>query len=348
MKHSGWLPVFLLLSVGVILGACGQVAQAPPETATERSISPTPEAAAELPLQPTPTTITLPSPTPEATACKKIAFVMTSSAPDGGQDIYTICPDGNGLARLTDHPAGDFSPVWSPDGDRIAFVSDRSGAGQVYVVQADGGDPAQVTFDFENSAPIWLPDGEHIAVLTTDGAGLWWWRIAALDGPGEIVQWSEPSYDFFYPTPAWSPDGSQIAYMSLEEQKLRNDGASQIHVRDAAGGNDRALTADTWANVKPTWSPDGRMLAFLSERDGTFNSYALYVIDVDGSDLRRLTEPHYDAESPVFSWSPDGEQIAISSLLDGQIYIVSVADGSMRPLYPAQDGEDLSSPSWQP
>ena len=265
----------------------------------------------------------------------------------GGQDIYTVCPDGSDLTRLTDHPAADFSPAWGPPGTgQLAFASDRSGVSQVYVMDAAGGASTQITFDDANSAPIWLPDGAHIAVLTTDGAGFWWWRIVALDGSGEIEQWSEPSYDFFYQTPAWSPDGSQLAYMSLVEQQARNDGSAQIHVRALTGGNDRALTTDTWANFKPIWSPDGNKLAFLSERDGIYNSFALYVIAVDGSDLRRLTEPLYD-EGATFSWAPDGSQIAISGGFEGQITIVSLADGSMQTLNPAGEGEHWTAPTWE-
>lgn len=141
-------------------------------------------------------------------------------------DIYTVCPDGSQLRNLTNDPFSDSHPAWSPDGTRIAFGSARTGHGQVYVMDAGGGNLAQITRDYDNDFPIWLPGGKEIAVRSTDGDGLWWWRVVTLENQA-VSLYSEPSYDFFFQTPAWSPDGRQVAYMSLVEQQQRNDGSSQ-------------------------------------------------------------------------------------------------------------------------
>lgn len=101
-----------------------------------------------------------------------------------------------------------------------------------------------------------------------------------------ITKMTEPSYDFFFQTPAWSPDGQKLLTMSLVEQSIRNDGSSQIHISNADGSDERTLTANIWANINPAWSPDGQKIAFLSEMDGTYNNFALYSMNPDGSDQK--------------------------------------------------------------
>lgn len=277
-------------------------------------------------------------------SCKRIAFVLSDA---NGQDIYSICPDGSGLKNLTNSDEDDFAPAWSPDGTRLAFVSNRTGSSQVFLMQEDGSAQTALTSDYQNDDPIWLPDGNRLAVRTSDGSGLWWWRMFNLKD-GNITDLTEPSYDFFFRKQVWSPDGKKIAYMSLREQAERNDGSSQIHIMNTDGSEDQALTSDIWANISPAWSPDGEWIAFLSERDGTYNSFALYVIRVDGRKLKRLTEPVY-TESAVFSWSSDGTQIAIADLFHVEgISIIDVKNRKVTLLSGLTKKGIGLSPSWQP
>lgn len=276
--------------------------------------------------------------------CSKIAFAMLDNS---NFEIFTVFPDGSQLAKLTDDPAEDIQPAWSPDGAKIAFTSNRSGSNQIYLASAESGSPIQLTSDQQNDLPVWLPDGKQLAFRTNDGSGLWWWRIINLE-TSSVIRFSEPSYDFFSQTPAWSPDGQRMAYMSLVEQQARNDGSSQIHVKNIDGTNDVALTNDIWANVSPVWSPDGKRIAFLSERDGTYNQFALYVMDDDGSNVIKLTQVVY-SESVTYTWSPDGRQIAIGNdNLFGGIYIIDVETGALKELLDVAGKNNISSPSWQP
>lgn len=322
------LPIILLLAL--LLVACGKVKDA----ANDLSITPvvSPETTSQV------------TPTPVGD-CNKIALVITDGV---NSDIHTVCPDGSNLVNITNEWLADFDPAWSPDGRRIAFASTRAGAAsQIYIMDADGKYPQRLTEDYDNDHPIWLPDGTRVAFRTHDGNGSWWWRTYNLD-THEITKYSVPSYDFFFQTPAWSPDGLYLAYMSLVEQQERNDGSSQIHVKNLVDGSDTALTNDIWANIKPTWSHDGQRIAFFSERDGTYNLFGLYIMNRDGSGLRSLTKPEF-SEEVMCTWSPDGSEIAVgNSAVMRNVFIVDVMTGEVRTLLELPEGITASSPAWQP
>lgn len=299
-------------------------------------------------IEATPTYQLLPTPseTPQTQqGCKKIALVLTDGA---NSDIYTVCADGTELVNLTDQWLADYDPAWSPDGKRIAFATMRSdNASHIYIMDADGKFPQRLTEDYENTRPIWLPNGHQIAFRTYDGETLWWWRIFDLD-TYQVTDLTSPSEDYFYPAPAWSPDGQNLAYMSLVEQEARNDGSSQIHVKNLSNSIDKALTNDIWANISPFWSKDGQRLGFFSERDGTYDLFALYVINLDGSGLQRVTEPEFSVDV-VGSWSPDGQEIALGNSAEMRnIFIVEVETGVVRKLLELPDEVTASSPAWQP
>lgn len=279
--------------------------------------------------------------------CKKIAFSMANTLPHEDPAIYTVCPDGSGLSRLTHNPGADDAPAWSPDGDQIAFQSNRSGSAQVYTMSADGRRLVQRTSDAENSWPVWLPDGNSIAFRTTDGQGLWWWRTLDLE-TGSIQSLTAPSFDFFFQTPAWSPDGKKLAVMSLAEQAQRNDGSSQIHVQNVDSSGNVALTNDIWANINPVWSSDGTRLAFLSERDGVYNTFALYVMAFDGSNVRRLTPPLFGESDASYDWSPDDREIAVCNRMTGSLSIIDLVTGREKQPLALKDGDRIISLSWQP
>ncbi len=281
-------------------------------------------------------------------SCSRIAYVRYDSKHNILPDIYTVCPDGSQPVQLTDDPADDVMPSWSPDGQKIAFASDRIGQYQIFVMDANGSHVEQLTDDQQNDLPMWLPDGKSIAFRTTDGQGLWWWRAIDLKSR-KLTALSDPSYDFFFQKQAWSPDGKKIAYMSMQEQADRNDGSSQIHVRNADGSGDMALTDNIWENANPVWSPDGKQIAFLSEMHGEYNIFALYVMQADGSHVRQLSQPIYGDVYTSYSWSPDGKYIIISDINTSRLKIIAVADGSVRDLVPAGDsGVSYGDPSWQP
>jgi Tol biopolymer transport system component len=170
-------------------------------------------------------------------------------------------------------------------------------------------------------APAWSRDGRTIVFVSwRDGNGEVYAMEADGSGPQNLTQ--HPAKDV---RPAWSHDGRRIAFVS------RRDGNSEIYVMDPDGSRKRNLTRDRAIDDYPTWSPDGRRIAFLrgrlySNNPGglgvhRFYGYHLYVVNADGSGLRRLTFNPKGTYHYQLVWSPDGRTIYVGR------YLVST-DGS--------------------
>jgi len=227
------------------------------------------------------------------------------------QNQQTTSSGGNTPIRLTQDPGNDWNPVWSPDGQRIAFESDRDGNFESYVMSADGSNPTRLMQD-SGRGPVWSPDGQRIAFIDARDGNLEIYVID-VDGSNLIRLTQNASNDLF---PTWSPDGQRIAFSS------DRDGNSEIYVMSADGSNLIRLTqnAGDW-NWFPTWSPDGQRIAFVSDRDGNLE---IYVMSADGSNPIRLMQDPGNDRDPA--WSPDGQRIAFVSDRDGndEIYVIDV------------------------
>ena len=182
--------------------------------------------------------------------------------------------DGSNQTRLTDNAAYDFHPSWSPDGQKIAFYSDRDGDYDVYVMNADGSDVVKLTDNTViDVVPSWSPDGQKIAFMSNrDGDA----EVYVMNADGSnVVRLTNntlPVYDDF---PSWSPDGNKIGFTSTR------DGNREIYVMDPDGSNQTRLTDNAADDSHPSWSPDGQKIAFHSNRDGDAE---VYVMNADSSD----------------------------------------------------------------
>jgi uncharacterized protein (TIGR02145 family) len=236
----------------------------------------------------------------------------------------------------------------SDDGEigEIAFVSERDGIAQIYLMNADGSEQRPLTQASQDHwYPHWSPDGERIAFHSHQSNNVW--SIYTIDAQGGDLQrlTHEEAHDA---GPVWSPDGAPGG------AQLAFDRDFDLWIMDVDGSNLRRITDDPGIDGHADWSPDGSHIVFTSERDGNPELYIMDVVSAEpgSGDLRRLT---YDDGGDWWpDWSPDGTMIAFKSDRDGdfEIYVMAVPDGpdvdgtALRQLTDndAEDGE----PDWSP
>ncbi len=243
-------------------------------------------------------------------AASSTSLIAFTSERDGNKEIYVMNADGTGQTRLTENPAADFEPTWSPDRTRLAFASNRDGNNEIYVMNADGTGQTRLT---NNTAyarhPAWC--GHRIAFESNQYGGFPDVYVMNDDGTGQ-TRLTIGNADFDE-SPAWSPGCDRIAYTSDP------GGHRHIFVMNADGTGRIQLTNGAYAERYPAWSPDGNRIAFVSEPSDP--DWQLYVMNADGSGQTSLTDKVGYNGYPA--WSPDGFQIAFPTNRDGnyEIYL---------------------------
>ena len=168
-----------------------------------------------------------------------VVFSVLNGAAPG---IYTRNPDGVNQFRLTE--TSDYSPVWSPDSKRIAFLSRRDGNAELYVMDGDGSNQRNVTqSDADESHISWSPDGKRLLFVSErDGNP----EIYVVDADGKDLT-RLTTNDVVDNQPAWSPNGRRIAFVSYL------DGDAEIFVMDADGANQTRITNNDAEDTSPSW-----------------------------------------------------------------------------------------------
>lgn len=257
-----------------------------------------------------------------------VAFAMRAFEVDEGstRPASTVT---NGRIALAVGPDGDVFVV-EPDGTGLQRLADRHDGGQ------EGG-----------LEMAWSPDGAKLAFTDyrgPDGAR----DLFVVDADrGEPVAVSGPLEDA--DSPAWSPDGTELAFTGFDDVAFY-----EIYVVEADGSGLRRLTDERDNGVDgahmPAWSPDGTQIAYSVNRyDGQseYEFQAIFVMNEDGSDHRRLTEGTGVDESPI--WSPDGSSVAFLRKLEDGIAQAYVVDGDgEKPLFSSETMTPISWPVWSP
>src|SRR6266550_1874996 len=181
----------------------------------------------------------------------RIAFSSDRNYADGGgREIYSMNVDGTDVVRLTNNPAVDWFPAWSPDGTQIAFESD---GGDIYTMNADGSGVFRVTSRISggpNQFPSWSPTGEQIAFTSLRDANAEIYVIN-VDGTGEKRLTNDGEGGWAIPNdwwPSWSHDGKQIAFQTDRDQNY------EIYIMNADGTGATRLTNDRLNDMYPAWS----------------------------------------------------------------------------------------------
>jgi serine/threonine protein kinase/Tol biopolymer transport system component len=267
---------------------------------------------------------------------------------DSGQrDIWTLAADGSdeatGGVAVTDDPAVDWSPTWSPDGRYLYFSSTRGGTTNLWRVAIDEvsgrvrGEPEAITAPSTWSGYLsFSRDGSRLAFASLDYRSTLF--RAPFDAaresvgpPAPILKGTRPIRDH-----ELSPDGAWVAFTEA-------GGREDLFVARIDGTEYRRLTDDPSRDRGPSWSPDGTRIAFYSDRSGT---YDVWTIRPDGSELAELTRGSAVSGFPV--WSPDGARVAFG--FDKWLLVDAAARGTPAPPpEPAISAAEWFMPtSWSP
>ena len=238
-----------------------------------------------------------------------------------------------------DSTSGDSLPAL-PENAPFAFVSDRTGASEIWGMLPGESEPRQGTFGFaEVRRGDWSPDGTRLAFASDQGNkqddfDLW---ILELDGQTTRLT-DSPASDA---APAWSPDGQEIAF----GRRAAGEDATDIWVVDLAGGKPRQVTDDPADDDAPDWSSTNQ-IAFESDRDGDFDIYTLSPMGTERN-VRRVTTNTWNDFFP--DWSPDAKRIAYRANRDGDYDIYTIdAKGREQPQQITNNSVTDHRPSWSP
>jgi eukaryotic-like serine/threonine-protein kinase len=227
----------------------------------------------------------------------------------------TAAPSATPTVALTSTPLNTPIPQATTMGGgfgQIAFASDRTGVPQIFMVNVDGTNEAQLTsVDHGACQPAWSPDGSRLVFISpclhridspresyTDTSLF----MINADGTGLIQLTNTPGADL---EPAWSPDGKRIAFTSTR------DGNMQIYLFDVDSQSVIRLTQPdvNIENSQPAWSPDGRQIAYMAERVGT---YQVWVMSDTGQDNAQLVRSGQSLWDYAPAWSADGKVIVFN------------------------------------
>jgi len=239
--------------------------------------------------------------------------------------------------RLADEIVFHYTGEQGIARSRIAFVSERDGAKELFVMDYDGYNPRRLTFDASlNLAPVWSPDKRRLAFVTYRKRGDP--QIEELDlitGARRTLV-ALPGLNI---TPEWSPSGEELAFATTK------DGNSEIYKVDKYGRRFERLTDHRAADLAPTWSPTGRELAFTSDRGGTPQ---IYLMSADGTSVRPLTyRDQQGSYNTAAAWSPKGDWIAYVCRDERRILkicLISPDGQQWRQLTTGSSNDE--SPSW--
>lgn len=270
--------------------------------------------------------------------------------------IWLISTAGGLPFRLTNGPKTDESPRWSPDGQKIAFISERDGKRQIWLINPGGGEAEKLTdvktavISFE-----WSPDGKQIAFL-------------APDPPSEEQERREREHDdarvvdenfemdhihvfdlasraerqvtkgkFTISDFSWSPNNREIAFTYRPTARTVDDYKTDVYVANVLDGSMRALVQRPGRDDTPRWSPDGSQIAFESTDGelGEFGNVYLFVVPAAGGTPRNVMKSVGERMYDSYGWSPDNStlyfrvrhgvsmQLLASSVNTGEVHAVT-------------------------
>ena len=258
--------------------------------------------------------------------------------------IWVMNPDGSNPTKIGNEmstlcPGNNRDPVWSPDGTRIAFISDTNTTlpSNIYVVNADGTHLVRLPDTFNDLEPAWSPDGTKIAFAANRDGVVGSIYTITVDGTNIIqrVTNAPPASD---QAPAWSPDGNRIAFWT-------NEGSIGLHIAavNANGSGRTGFLPNIAFGMNPAWSPDSTRIAYDGP-DSVTGVTQIWVMNADGTGQTQLTSNTFTDLKPA--WSPDGTKITFERNISGQthVFVMNANGTGQTNITPAAV---TNAPDWQ-
>ncbi|MCP3906356.1 MAG: hypothetical protein GY715_22265 [Planctomycetes bacterium] len=224
-------------------------------------------------------------------------------------DIYLKSTVGNTMTQITSDPAEDVMPAFSPDGQQVAFASNRDGNWNIYITGIQGGPPVQLTSDPEQELhPSWSADGQKLAFCKL-GVQSGQWELWTIDLNSRRKQFLD--YGLF---PQWNPDPARNK-ITFQRARERGSRLFSVWTLDYVNGEamrpTEIVSAANAAAMHPAWSPDGSRLVFITVIDPDNNptdvpqQSDVWVVNIDGTSKTNLTKGQYCNLYP--EWSAGGD-----------------------------------------
>lgn len=330
MNNKTMLVFIVWLVLLLVLTGCAANEPTPTAIAEENSPTPTttltstatalpePSATATVTASPTPTSTPTPTPTPTSLptamphplANVTSQIIFASYRDSHNPEIYVMNADGSNWQRLTTDDFIDYGPQPSPDGEKIAFSSNRDGLFQIYTMNRDGSDLIRVSRSVgEDQNPTWSPDGKQLA-FDSERDGKQSLFVINADGSSERLI---DTGNLLVYSPLWSPNGTWIAFSASSVE-----GDPNIYIVRPDGSDLQRMTfSPNYDGDQASWSPDSQWLIFPSRRIG---NYELYGVKVDGSQFGTITRTEGDEFSGLLS--PDGRYLLINAYYEEYIGLI--------------------------
>jgi Tol biopolymer transport system component/uncharacterized membrane protein len=240
--------------------------------------------------------------------------VLFVSDRDGNQEIYNM-DDAGHKSRLTNNPAVDMQPAWSPDMQRVAFTTNRDGQNEIYLMKADGTNLVNLTNNpADDQYPAWSIDGQSIAFSTNRDGNyeVYVLNVNTLEAHNLTNNPANDTQPNWVKSSTFDPAGDSIVFTS------NRDGNTEIYRMKIDDSNQVNLTQSPANESLAKGSPDGALIVFTTDRDG---NQEVYSMRVDGSNLTNLTNNPASDFGPC--WAPNQAWVTFTSERNGnrEVYI---------------------------
>lgn len=265
-------------------------------------------------------------------------------------DIYAVPIAGGEATALTNGIEWNYQPTFSPDGSKIAFVSDRAGGDNIWVMNADGSEPTAITDEAEHIVhnPGWSPDGNFLAgrkgfysTRSIMAGEIWMFHAGGGNGVNLVERPNDSKDQKNRSEPAFSPDGQYVYYSAdttpgVVWQYNKDSIGSLFAIKrlELATGKTDTIVSGPGGAIRPTPSPDGKSLAYIKRRLGLVSQIMVKNLEsgketlvYDGFERDLQESSGSEGNAPAIDWFPNSQSIAFWS--GGKFHRVDVASGNV-------------------